>query len=178
LFSDFDPSGTSGTSLSAGTGYANYLIVAGYTSDQRRRLFFELATRSGQYFNGNRLNLDGTLSLRSQPYSVISMNLSINRITLPKPYSSATLLLVGPKIDLTFSKKLFWTTFVQYNNQINNVNINSRLQWRFRPVSDLFLVYTDNYATESYTDIEGRTFTAGQPKLRAVVLKFSYWLNL
>jgi hypothetical protein len=178
LFSDFDPTGTSGVTLLAGTGYTNYMIVVDYLSDQRRRLFVSLGSRSGEYFNGTRLNLDGTISFRSQPYSVLSMNFSLNRINLPKPYTSATLLLVGPKIDITFSKKLFWTTFVQYNNQINNVNINSRLQWRFRPVSDLFLVYTDNYATESYTDNDGRVFVGGQPKLRAIVLKFSYWLNL
>ena len=39
-----------------------------------------------------------------------------------------------------------------HNNQINNMNINTRFQWRYAPVSDLFIVYTDNY----FTDINNR----------------------
>jgi len=58
--------------------------------------------------------------------------------------------LVSPKIEVTFSNKLFWTTFVQYNEQRQNTNINSRAQWRYKPASDIFLVYTDNYFPNSY----------------------------
>ena len=29
------------------------------------------------------------------------------------------------------------------------MNINTRLQWRYKPASDFFLVYTDNYYTNS-----------------------------
>ncbi len=32
-----------------------------------------------------------------------------------------------------------------YNEQVGNLNINTRFQWRLKPASDLFLVYTDNY---------------------------------
>jgi hypothetical protein len=54
----------------------------------------------------------------------------------------------------------------QYNNQINNINTNIRFQWRFKPVSDFYLVYTDNY-TET-----------GKVKNRGIVFKATYWLNL
>ncbi|HHB51505.1 MAG TPA: hydrolase, partial [Saprospiraceae bacterium] len=70
--------------------------------------------------------------------------------------------------DFTFTKKIFFTTFLQYNNQIDNFNINARFQWRFAPVSDLFIVYTNNFDTTAnwqYTN-------------RALVLKVNYWLNL
>jgi len=43
------------------------------------------------------------------------------------------------------------------------VNINSRLQWRFKPVSDLFIVYTDNYFAE--TNSHGEYFYLGQPQI-------------
>jgi len=104
------------------------------------------------------------------------MNFTYNRIRLPSPYNDADLVLLGPKFDLTFSRKVFWTTYFQYNNQIQNLNINSRLQWRFKPVSDLFLVYTDNYFAEASSHDE--VFYVGQPKLRAIVLKLTYWINL
>ena len=83
-----------------------------------------------------------------------------------QPYTSADLWLVGPKLDITFTEKLFFSTFVQYNNQIDNVNVNMRLQWRYAPVSDLYIVYTENaYPSQWLT------------KNRGIVLKLSYWFN-
>ncbi|NDF98605.1 MAG: hypothetical protein EB101_06715 [Chitinophagia bacterium] len=77
------------------------------------------------------------------------------------------MILIGPKIDLTFTRSLFLSTLIQYNNQINNINMNVRFQWRFAPASDLFIVYTDNY----YADLL-------RSKGSALVLKATYWLNL
>ena len=86
---------------------------------------------------------------------------------MPDPYNDAEFFLVGPKLDLTFTDKIFFTTFVQYNNQAKNLNINSRFQWRFKPVSDFFIIYTDNYLPENM-----------MAKNRALVVKINYWLNL
>lgn len=179
LFDGFDPSGTGSLELPANSDYLNAVFIGSYNSDTRKPFFFNISTRSGQYFNGTRLNLDGTFSYRFQPWGFVSVDYTINKITLPKPYASANLFLISPRIDLTFSKKLFWTTFVQYNSQIDNLNINSRLQYRFAPVSDFFLVYTDNYFTSDFFDAESqRNFQAWQPRQRALVFKFTYWLNL
>ncbi|MDH4089651.1 MAG: carbohydrate binding family 9 domain-containing protein [Cyclobacteriaceae bacterium] len=176
LFDEFDPSGTNGQRLQAGTDYTNNLILASYISDARKRFFFTLKGQHGGYYNGQRSTIEGTLTYRYQPWGFVSLDFSYNGIRLPKPYSSANLLLIGPRVDITFSRKVFWTTFLQYNSQISNLNINSRLQWRFKPVSDFFLVYTDNYFAESFEN--GHAFYIGAPKARAIVLKFSYWLNL
>lgn len=176
LFDAFDPSGSDGLELPADTDYQNYLVIANYSSDARKRLSFDLSTRSGGYFNGNRVSFNGNLTYRYQPWGFASLNFSYNRIRLPEPYTSSNLYLIGPRIDFTFSRKVFWTTFVQYNSQINNLNINSRFQWRFKPVSDLFIVYTENYFAESFEN--GTVFEVGKPKTRALVLKLTYWLNL
>ena len=136
---------------------------------------FRLKTNSGQYFNGHRLNLSGTLAYRFQPIGITSIDFTYNQIKLPHPYNSSKLYLIGPKFDFTFTKKLFWTTYIQYNNQIENLNINSRLQWRFKPVSDMYIVYTDNYF--AYNNLGG-FFQIGAVKLRAISFKITYWLNL
>ncbi len=176
LFRPFDPSGSGGLEAPAGSNFYYNSAILSYNSNARKRLFYNFQSRLGEYFNGHRQNIDGTISYRIQPHAVISMNFSYNRIRLPLPYRSSDLLLLGPKFDFTFSRKLFWTTYLQYNNQINNLNINSRLQWRFKPVSDLFLVYTDNYFAEASS--HDQIFYVGQPKLRALVLKLTYWINL
>jgi len=173
LFNGFDPSGSGGLALPSGTGYHNNLIIANYNSDQRKLVNFSVSTRSGDYFNGTRINLEGSLNIRYQPLGFTSINFAYNRIRLPDPYSDANLFLIGPRFDFTFTKKLFWTTFVQYNTQIENLNINSRLQWRFAPVSDFFLVYTDNYLA---TNDDG-FINIGDSRSRALVFKLTYWLN-
>ena len=174
LFDSFDPSGTDGAELPANSEYRNLQFILRYNSDFRKKLFYELNTRSGEYFNGYRWNLGGSVGYRYQPYGFASIDFNLNRIILPDPFNTVTLLLVGPRVDLTLRKDLFLTTFLQYNSQIENVNINARLQWRFAPVSDLFLVYTDNYF--AYQD-EG-FIRFGEPKVRALTFKLTYWLNL
>ena len=76
--------------------------------------------------------------------------------------------LVGPKFDITLTNHIFFATLVQYNSQINNVNINARFQWRYKPASDIYIVYTDNY----YSDVFFKS------KNRALVFKITYWLNI
>ena len=173
LFEPFDPSGTEGVELDEGSDFAYNFIIASYNSDQRNSFFYEVSTRSGEYFNGTRINLEGTLSYRFIPWAITSMNFEINRIRLPEPYNDANLFLVGPKFDITFTRNIFWTTFIQYNSQINNVNVNSRFQWRYNPVSDLFIVYSDNYLA----GIDDRIIDFNSPKARALVVKLTYWFN-
>lgn len=174
LTRSFDASGSGDLKLPADTEYWYNFIIARFNSDQRKPFFFNVSTSSGEYYNGTRINLGGSLTYRFQPYGFISMDFQYNRIRLPDPYSDSDLYLIGPRIDITFNKDIFWTTFVQYNNQINNLNINSRLQWRYAPVSDLFIVYTDNYLT----DINGRFVDFSAPRSRFFVVKLTYWLNL
>lgn len=167
LFEDFDPTRTGGEPLLAGTDYTNKTIQVEYQSNPRNVLNIMLEAEAGEYFTGNFQRVTGQMGVRLGYLANISMNFNYARIRLPEPQNDANLILVGPRIDLTFTEKIFWTTFIQYNNQIDNLNINTRLQWRFAPVSDFFLVYTDNYFPGDFT-----------PKQRSLVLKLNYWLNL
>jgi len=177
LFTDFDPTRTNGKTLLAGTEYVYRSLRFTYASNTRRRFFYSVQGRFGEYFNGKLSNLTSSYSYRAQPYGIFSLDVNYNHIVLPSDYHSADLLLLGPRMELSFSKSLFLTTFLQYNNQVNNVNLNARLQWRFKPVSDLFVVYTDNYfATADERDTI--RYSALQSKNRALVLKLTYWLNI
>jgi Domain of unknown function (DUF5916) len=132
-------------------------------------------TEIGQYYKGSRLRASGDFAYRLQPIGLFSMNFAYFDIKQPAPYPSARFYLIGPKAEISFRRDLFLSTFLQYNTQTNNVNINARLQWRFAPVSDLFLVYTDNSYASEISNTNVRFFT---PKSRAIVLKAVYWLNL
>jgi hypothetical protein len=175
LQSPFDPTNTNGKKLAAFTNYTYRSSRYSFQTDTRKPFSALIQGRFGDYFNGKINSIQTTATYRWQPYGLFSLDVNYNKIDLPDGYNDRQLLLVGPKFDLSFSRNVFFSTFVQYNNQINNVNLNMRFQWRFAPVSDLFVVYTDNYYAES--DILA-TYRAFDSKNRALVVKCTYWLNL
>ncbi len=134
-----------------------------------------LEMRVGQYFNGTWFRADGELNFRWQPVGTLGISYSYTDIRLPDPYASTSFWILGPRAELSFSRNVFFSAFLQYNTQFNNINVNTRLQWRFAPVSDVFLVYTDNSFAET---IPGADVRLGTPKNKALVLKVVYWLNL
>ena len=155
--------------------YHSKFWTIGYTSSRRNSLNGSFEINKGKYFSGKATFLEGSIGYRYQPYGVFSLDCNYTKIDMPKPYNSVEYWLLGPRAELSFSKSVFFSTFFQYNTQTNNVNINSRLQWRFRPVSDIFLVYTDNYFAEN---IPNYYINAWTPKNRALILKMTYWLNI
>ena len=167
LFDDFSPIDSEDAPLPAGSDYTYTSVIAEYRSDRRQDFYFNVESRVGQFYNGNIIRLDGTANYRLGMYGVASLYYSYNRISLPSPHSSGTIWLLGPRFDITFTRDIFLTTFFQYNSQIDNVNINARLQYRYAPVSDFFLVYTENYFPENF-----------KSKNRALIAKLTYWINL
>lgn len=166
LFAPFTPSGK-GISFLSGDEFSQTRFSAEYRSDTRRHFYYQITTINGQYYNGFLNSFAGTLNYRYQPYGLFSLAFNYSNINLEEPYTSNDLFLIGPRLDLTLTRSVFFTTFIQYNSQFENININSRFQWRFQPVSDLFVVYTDNYFPGTF-----------RAKNRALVLKLTYWMNL
>ena len=165
---DFDPTRTlDGTPLPGNKGYSFTQFEGFYQSNRAKKLSFNASTNIGEFYNGDIYSLNSELSMRFQPWVLFTMGVNYDGIRLPKPYSDANIWLISPKVDVTFSKSLFWSTLVQFSNQRDNLGINSRLQWRYAPLSDLYLVYNDNYTTDSFS-----------PKFRSINLKLTYWLNI
>jgi len=179
LLKPFDPTNTGGLQLDEGDDFSWNEVGASFASDNRKMLNYILTGRYGGYYNGNRLTLNGELNYRVQPYGSLALVTTYNDISLPSPYNSAKLLLIGPRFDFTFTDDLFFTSFIQYNNQIDNLNLNLRFQWRFAPVSDLFIVYTENsYASDILNNNFGSPYTGDyKAKNRGLVVKLSYWFN-
>jgi len=168
LSSAFDPTRSeNGIPLPSDEGYNFNEWSLEYQSNVARLFNFSSEVSYGSFFNGTRFSVKGTTQFRVQPKLAMSLLWDYNQIRLPNPYPSANIILVSPKIELTLNKKLFWSTLVQYSNQTENLGINSRLQWRFAPLSDLFLVYNDNYYTREFG-----------PVYRSINLKLTYWLSL
>ncbi len=168
LFDEFDASISDGTPLPANTEYRYSNMELEYRSDNRKTFFYTIRPTFGQYFNGDIVTIRGDVNWRFQPHLNLSIRARYDKINLPDPFPDNQIWLLGPRLDVTFNKSLFWNTLVQYSSLDENVGINSRLQWRFAPLSDLFLVYNDNY-------FAGDVFA---PRFRSINLKVTYWLYL
>jgi len=175
MFFDFSPIAPFNDSLLLqGTDYQWNVIQVNYTSDRRSIFNFDITTSYGGFYNGNRFNFNGNIGYRFQPYGSFAISYDYNAIQLAEGFGKANFYLVGPRLDLTMTDAIFFTGFAQYNNRFDNVNYNLRFQWRFAPASDIFLVYTENFAPNGPID-----FIPGEnTKNRALVLKLTYWLNL
>ncbi len=167
LTDTFDPTRTDdATPLDANRGYTFNQIGLEYESNQARALTSTTEFRSGGFFNGHRTSVESRIALRIQPRAQITFSGNYDRIRLPDPYPDADIWLLSPKAEFTFSKNLFWSTLAQYSSQREDLGINSRLQWRFSQLSDIFLVYNDNYYSNPW-----------QPRYKSLNLKATYWFN-
>jgi hypothetical protein len=168
LLQPFDPTNSGKDTLARGTEHSWKAFGTEFVSKPQSLFTFGFTTRYGGYYeDGTRLNITTDLGYRIQPFVSIAISMSYNDIRMPAPWNRTTLWLVGPRVDITFTNTLFFTAFLQYNEQQKNVNLNTRFQWRYRPASDLFIVYTDNYYTNPLL-----------VRNRALVIKFNYWWNL
>jgi len=157
---------TDGEPLPVGRYSANRVGI-GYDSDERKKFIYGLGVSTGGFYNGTLDQVSAEFSYRQQPWGNFGLEVEYNKLAFPDEFGEETIWAFSPKIEINFNRNLFWTTFLQYNTQADNFNINSRFQWRFAPMSDLFLVWTDNYAVENFG-----------VKNRALVLKVNYWLVL
>ena len=117
------------------------------------------------FYEGSKYSFENTFNLRVQPRLSASMVINYDRIKLKHLNDYSKLWLIGPNIDYTFNKKLFWSNLIQFSSQSENFGINSRLQWRFSGLSNLFLVFNDNYLVENELI----------PRMRSFNLKLLHW---
>ncbi|MFT6027999.1 MAG: hypothetical protein ACI8P5_002277 [Bacteroidia bacterium] len=164
LFFDTDVTFTDQEAIGKG-GYDYRDGFIFYKTDVRKRFTTSVRGTFGSYYSGTKFTSNVTLGYRAQPFAILSVAYNQNQIWLPNG-RRASLHLIGPKFEFSFTRSIFFTTFFQYNTQADNFNINARFQWRFKPMSDLYLVYTDNY---------DQTLSV---KNRAVVLKLIWWITL
>ena len=154
--------------LPANSDYNYSYLEFEYRNDQRKKISYRLEFNNGDFYNGKRMSLRTQFNYRFEPIFQSSFNLSINKISLPRFYGDGRLILATSKFNLTLNKSLFWMNYFQYSNVSRNFGINSRLQWRFAPLSDLYIVFNDNYLYEDSLI----------PNLRTISFKLSYWLDL
>ena len=168
LLSDFDPLRTNISSLFAGSTHQWNSYKIKYNSKPQNRFTYSTEVLTGGYYEkGKRTAFLGEFGYRFQPILELNSVINYNQIELPAPWNENSFWLLGLKANLTFTNKIFFSNLFQYNEQLGLWNFNSRFQWRYKPASDIFLVFNSN---EIIVPKVSRGWS--------LTLKVNYWLNL
>lgn len=167
LLSDFDPLQTLIAKLTAGTIHQwNSFIISYDAKPQNRFTYSGEVITGGYYDNGKRSAFLGEFGYRFQPFLELSSLVNYNQIELSAPWNTNSFWLLGLKSNLTLTNNIFFSNLFQYNDQLGLWNFNSRFQWRYKPASDIFLVFNCN-------EISVPNLVTGWN----LTLKVNYWIN-
>ncbi len=119
----------------------NESTVAFNTAGQRE-FSGRFSMTQGDFYNGERNNLNGSLSWTQSRNFVMSVNYDWNDITLPQ--GDFITRLTSLSTQVAFSSTLYWVSLVQYDNLSEEVGVNTRLQWVPRAGQEGFIVLNYN----------------------------------
>lgn len=112
-----------------------------YTSSAARPLSGEVGVSGGGYFNGSRTSVTVSGAWRPSRHFAVDLQAQRNEISLPGNAFSADVF--GARLDFAGSRRLFLSSFFQYNAASDEVVTNIRLNFIHAPLSDLFLVFSE-----------------------------------
>ena len=168
LQNPFDPIRTGTRSLEALTEHRWNSVNLEYNSKPQSLFTYALKSSYGGYFqDGKKWLFFSEMGYRFQPYIELNTLVSYNHIELEEPWGSNGFWLLGVKSNFTFTRNIFFSNLYQYNEQQKLWNFNSRFQWRYKPASDIFLVFNSS-DTRMLTPNRNWNLT----------LKINYWINL
>ncbi|MBO0323202.1 carbohydrate binding family 9 domain-containing protein [Muricauda sp. CAU 1633] len=148
-------------------GYNYWNGSVDFSSDIRNRFTYTAGGTMGSFYNGNISTLYASTNYRFGNWGNFSLSYDYNNIDLPDNYGDVDIHLVKFNGALSFTNKLFLSNTVQYNTLSDNFSVFSRLQWRYSPLSDIFLVYNQNNNTNGF-DLSNRS----------IILKLTYRFGL
>ena len=133
-----------GTFVPAGA-YHSPTVRGNYTLGTQRRISGDVSAAYGTFYGGDRTDLAyrGRAELTSR--LSVEPGISLNWVNLPTEHFIATLL--TGRVTLSFTPRMLTAALIQYNSTSNLVTTNVRFRWEYRPLSELFIVYSDGRDT-------------------------------
>jgi hypothetical protein len=107
-------------------------------SSQTRPVSAGLGARWGDFYTGTRLGLNSTFDWRPSRYFTLLAGYEYGDVDLEE--GAFQFHVASLRLNLAFSPDLSWNTLVQYDTLSDNVGLNSRIRWTWRPGNDVFLV--------------------------------------
>ena len=142
--------------------YEDWTLRGSVESTRARTFFGELGGGGGGFWGGHRWFVEGDLAFNS-PHVGLELGYEHNDVDIPS--GAFTTDLIRSRIRLALNTKLFGNALIQYNSQSGAFSANVRINFIYRPGSDLFIVFN-----------ETRGISGGRwdPEARALIVKLTY----
>ena len=135
-----EPTTIAGVEVPAGE-YNFNLGTVRYSSDSGRRVAWNVSITKGDFFDGDRTSISGSLSARPSAQWYLQGTFQRNRLRLAGQSFDANLF--GARLRYGHNTKTFFSAFVQYDQAEDELVGNLRFNLIHAPLSDLFLVYQE-----------------------------------
>tara|TARA_Y100000031_G_C8034223_1_gene298566 strand:- start:1 stop:459 length:459 start_codon:yes stop_codon:yes gene_type:complete len=147
--------------------YTFTTLTVGMRTDSSRPLELDVAFEGGTYYNGERYKIELESAYRPSGRFSIETIVDANWIWLPQG-GNLNIQTLSTRLLYSFTTDFFVKVFAQMNTDSELVGANFLLNYRFRPGSDLFLVYD-----HGFDSADGLNQTS-----RSLLLKLSYLIGL
>jgi len=108
----------------------------------QRRVSGSFSYRDGEFFDGDRQQLKGSITWVPSRHFRASAGYDYNDVHLPQ--GDFVVRLVTLQADINFSSTLSWVNLIQYDNVSETAGINSRLHWIPEAGREMFIVLNHN----------------------------------
>ena len=147
--------------------YENDGFAGGFSTSARRAVWFDNITFGGGFFDGNWLRTNSGLTFRLSRFLRVSTQWTYADVKLQAGAFSFDQF--RQRIDVSFSPNIRLNLLAQYNTSDELLGVNARFHWIYRPGSDLFIVYNENWTAE--------TISRREPLGRQLIVKLNYLLQ-
>jgi len=127
-------------------GYGTQRASIKYTAGTGRALSGSAGVSTGGFYDGDRTTWSGGLTWRASYKLRLEGTFQRNDVSLPSGDFTADV--AGGRLRYSWSTKLFGSAYVQYNTQTHSLVGNARINYRWAPLSDIFVVYTERQNTD------------------------------
>jgi hypothetical protein len=135
-----------------------------FATNNSRRLALNGYLLKGQFYDGDRLSHFLNLIVRANRH--LRFDTTWVRDDIDLPAGSFVSDILRERIGVAFTPNLSTNAYVQYNDLNDLLSLNLRFNWIYRPGSDIFLVFNQNWNAPSLGNLDRRD--------RAVILKATY----
>ena len=142
--------------------FTNWRVGGG--SGEGRPASVRVRASAGDFFGGTRLSANVTLRIRASRYLRGETLFDYNDVSLPQ--GDFVTRVIGQRFGVSFSPDIRLNALVQFNQAAELVASNLRFNWHYRPGSDLFVVYNENW--------NAPTFSSREPQGRQLIVKLTY----
>ncbi len=109
-----------------------------FSSSRNRPVEVKVSLDYGQFFTGTRL--DTKFSVVWRPSSHASLGADYEQFQVRLPEGDFTSRIVRVNLDFAMTAALSWTNLIQWDNESDELTLNSRMRWIIEPGRELILV--------------------------------------